>query len=435
MRCPYCTNSIIVPEELRGGPGFNAAAHSLPEQLAKLAELGRLIGAGNKIGAIKLYRETFGSGLKEAKDAVESLAAGRPVEVARTFEMGGNVMLNPQQMLNWPQPVAQPAARSTSSSTGVWIWVSIIVVAVTVTVLIIVGNFISASLRAGLKDSKSGGARSGSRNGATSSGFASVMLNFGSEGIGAGQFKDARSIAVDGKGRIYVGEYTGGRVQVFDAEGTFITQWMVDLKMPLLQLAADRQGTVYVVQGGTISRYKGTTGQPLGKMSNAPEGGFIGDMALAMDGGMVIVQHGEDIVRLNSSGRVVQTIKAAISTQSGDSELSTRVGVDGLGNIYAMGRFNNAVFKFGPNGKYLTRFGGEGDQPGQFRALDAIAVDGQGRVYVADIKGVQVFDNNGRYIDTFKLEQDAPFGMIFNDRNELFIAARKQVYKFAINKP
>ena len=39
---------------------------------------------------------------------------------------------------------------------------------------------------------------------------------FGKEGIGAGYFKDARSIAVDAEGRIYVGEYTGGRMQVFD---------------------------------------------------------------------------------------------------------------------------------------------------------------------------------------------------------------------------
>ena len=40
--------------------------------------------------------------------------------------------------------------------------------------------------------------------------FASELLAFGSEGIGPGMFTDARSIAVDGAGRIYVGEYTAG---------------------------------------------------------------------------------------------------------------------------------------------------------------------------------------------------------------------------------
>jgi NHL repeat. len=51
-------------------------------------------------------------------------------------------------------------------------------------------------------------------------------MEFGSEGIGPGMFTSASSIAVDGSGRIYVGEYDDGRIQVFDPEGKFITQWM-----------------------------------------------------------------------------------------------------------------------------------------------------------------------------------------------------------------
>jgi outer membrane protein assembly factor BamB len=209
---------------------------------------------------------------------------------------------------------------------------------------------------------------------------------------------------------------------------------MVDAKMPLLQLAADRRAQVYVVQSGDISRYEGQTGKPLGKLPKLSGGGFTSDVALALDGGMVAIQRGEDIVRLDGNGQAVSSLKAAISEQSGDSELSTRVAIDGLGNIYAAGRFNNAVFKFGPNGKYITRFGGKGNQPGQFSALFSIAVDGQGRVYVGDSNGIQVFDENGRYLDTLKLEQSIPFGLVFNDKNELFVAARTRVYKLSINK-
>lgn len=266
----------------------------------------------------------------------------------------------------------------------------------------------------------------------TTPAFASLVLEFGSEGIGAGQFKDSRSIAVDGEGRIYLGEYTGGRIQVFDREGKFLTQWMVDPKMPLRALAADRKGAVYVVQRGDINRYEGTTGKPLGKLQTPESNGHYDDVAITLDGGMVAVNRGEDIVSLDAGGQVGRIIKASISEQSGDSELGTRVAVDGLGNIYALGTFNEAVFKFGPNGKYMTRFGGKGDEAGQFRAAHGIAVDGQGRVYVGDIKGIQVFDANGRYLDLFKLEKDLPFGMVFNDKNELFVAARTRVYKFAV---
>jgi sugar lactone lactonase YvrE len=71
---------------------------------------------------------------------------------------------------------------------------------------------------------------------------------------------------------------------------------------------------------------------------------------------------------------------------------------------------------------------------GQFRAPSAIAVDGKGRVYVSDIKGIQVFDGNGRYLTVFNPGGMA-FGMVFNDKNELYVAARKQVVKLALKEP
>jgi hypothetical protein len=108
------------------------------------------------------------------------------------------------------------------------------------------------------------------------------------------------------------------------------------------------------------------------------------------------------------------------------------VAIDGLGNIYALGTFNSAVFKFGPDGKFLTRFGEAGNETGQFRAAFAIAVDGKGRVYVSDIKGVQIFDGNGRYLRTLKPDGLAS-GMVFNDKNELVIAARTQVLKYTLD--
>jgi DNA-binding beta-propeller fold protein YncE len=264
--------------------------------------------------------------------------------------------------------------------------------------------------------------------------LATVLLKFGSEGMGPGMFTDARSIALDGAGNIYIGEYSGGRIQVFDPAGKFITQWSVDPKMPLRGLAADRKGTVYVVQSGNIKKYAGLTGESLGEMAYSGGWGFD-DIVATADGGLVCAwyKNRDDIVRFNASGNVSRTIKAAISSASGDSELNTRVTIDGLGNIYALGTFNNAVFKFGPDGKYINRFGGDGDRAGQFRAPGAIAVDGKGRVYVSDSKGIQIFDGEGLYIDVFKPDGGFASGMTFNDRDELFVVARNKVVKLALS--
>lgn len=261
-----------------------------------------------------------------------------------------------------------------------------------------------------------------------------VLLEFGSEGIGPGMFNDARSIAVDGAGRIYVGEYTGGRIQVFDPAGKFVSQWNFgdnDRKALLRGLAADRKGMVYVVSGGDITRYQGETGEKLGQLDYAQSG--FDDVSAGADGGLVTAwrRNRDDIVTFDANGKLVRTIEAAISSASGDSELNMRVAVDGTGSIYALGTFNNAVFKFGRDGKFINRFGDSGDKPGQFRAPYSIAVDGYGRVYVGDIKGIQVFDGNGRYLTTLK-NKGVAFGMVFNDKNELFVVARDHVTKYAV---
>lgn len=308
-------------------------------------------------------------------------------------------------------------------------------------IVLVVGGVLAGVFTALTPLIKSGGRAtvpfgpSGSRTGDPANAFAHEVLKFGSEGIGPGMMTDARSIGVDGKGNIYVGEYLGGRVQVFDANGKVVTQWMVDRKMPLRALAVDRKGMVYITQHGAITRYDGQSGQTLGDVPYGPGIGFD-DVKPTADGGLIAAWYSgghDNIVRLDAGANVKLTISKAVSTVADRSELNTRVAVDGLGNIYALGTFAEGVFKFSPEGKFLNRFGGSGNQPGQFQAAQAIAVDGKGRVFVSDIKGIQVFESDGRYLNSFKVDGPA-FGMVFNDQNELLVAARNKVIKFALRE-
>jgi hypothetical protein len=339
-----------------------------------------------------------------------------------------------------PEPIVMPHIDitigpqvATTASRALW-FIFLIPIIIVVIVFAAVFGAISQVRRALMPLTNSPIAARPLRPGDTGNGFVSQTMKFGSEGIGPGMMTDARSIAVDGQGNIYVGEYTGGRIQVFDANGKFITQWTADPKMPLRGLAVDRKGTVYVVQRGIISRYDGQTGNSLGKVSY-PEGDGFDDVTSTPDGGIVAAyQRGnDDIVQFDSQGNIKQIIRKAISTPADRSELSTRVAVDGRGNIYGLGSFTSAVFKFSRDGKFMNRFGGPGSQPGQFRAVSAIAIDGKGRVFVSDIQGVQVFDSDGRFINVFKPEGSAS-GMTFNDQNELLIVSRSKVQKFTINQ-
>lgn len=264
-------------------------------------------------------------------------------------------------------------------------------------------------------------------------GFGMQVYRFGEQGMGAGQFEDARSITVDDKGRIYVAQYLGGRVQVFDAEKKFITQWLVDPKAPVPALAAGRDGVIYLVQRGRIQRYDGQSGMALGELETEFANGFE-DVVVTLDGKLAAsrIQAGDTIVLLNQAGETLLTIPKAISTQTGDSELGISLAVDGTGNIFALGRFSNAIFKFAPDGRFINRFGSQGDQEDQFRSPDAIAVDGLGRVLVADTRRILVYDNDGRYLDSFHLDEGAASGMAFDDQGYLYIVARTFVYKFKL---
>jgi sugar lactone lactonase YvrE/DNA-directed RNA polymerase subunit RPC12/RpoP len=360
-------------------------------------------------------------------------------ETARCSYCGSQLALpdelrgRPAQILSQIDINIGPQIAATTSKL-LWVGVLIPISIVVIVVAIMLGVFagIRSAIKSAIVPTNTRGA--GSRTTEAANAFATVVLKFGSEGIGPGMMTDARNIAVDGKGNIYVGDYIGGRIQVFDSSGQFITQWMIDRKMPLRGLTADRKGTVFVAQHGIITRYEGQTGKSLGEVDFSEGAGFD-DVIATPDGGLLCAWYrgSDDIIRLNAEGKVVQTIRKAISTVADRSELNTRLAIDGLGNIYALGSFTSGVFKFSPDGKFLNRFGGSGSQPGQLNSVNGIAVDGKGRVFVSDSKGIQVFDSDGRYLAVFKPEGVA-FGMVFNAKNELLVAVRKQVMKFGLNQ-
>ena len=118
-------------------------------------------------------------------------------------------------------------------------------------------------------------------------GFARQQATFGGKGIGAGLLNDARYLAVDGTGAVYVADYQDGRIQVFDAQGKFSHGWQVgDSKTIIAGMAANHQGTLFVAYNEEIYRYEGATGKLLGKVdyANGPE---FGDLTVGPDGGLV----------------------------------------------------------------------------------------------------------------------------------------------------
>jgi uncharacterized Zn finger protein (UPF0148 family)/streptogramin lyase len=261
--------------------------------------------------------------------------------------------------------------------------------------------------------------------------FAAQVLAFGEQGTGAGRFEDTRWVGVDGNGNIYTAEYQDGRVQKFDSEGKFLLGWNVGNERVLTDLAVSRQGVVYVVYGGDILKFDGENGKSIGSVA-VDSDRYIDTVEVGVDNGLLVIAGGEDILRFDADEQLVLAVEDAISSVSGDSELASRAAMDGVGNIYVLGRFNESVFVFSADGKYRNRIGSGGDAPGQFRAPSDVAVDAEGRIFVSDIFGVQVFASDGRYIETVDVDGVA-FGLAFDDANNLWIASNaKRILKYEI---
>jgi sugar lactone lactonase YvrE len=424
INCPFCHTSVIVPETLRTGSVASEIGDlfggAKDGKVQAIAEIGRLVRANQKLEAIKLYRETFNADLQTAKDAVEAISRGEPIQWSSTVtsftqEPAGSSSADPLQA-NAAVAMAKP--RKAGGKLALIAMITLIVFGIAIYIFVRMGPDSHVDLL----------------NALPTHGDGSLLLSFGTKGIGPGQFTDARSIAVDPQGNIYLGEYDSGRILAFDATGKFSHEWTVAGKQLILySLAVDRNGIVYADFDGKVLRFKGDTGESIGQLQIGDPEDDVNYFALTPDGEPLIVTSDEDITRYDAKGQPTLNVKAAVSTISGDSELEVREAVDGRGNIFLLGTFNEAVFKYSSQGNFINRFGSDGDNTGQFSAPENIAVDGLGRVYVTDFKGVQVFDGNGRYLGLITMD-GAAFGMATDDQNNLYVITNDStVNKFKVN--
>ncbi len=270
---------------------------------------------------------------------------------------------------------------------------------------------------------------------ACSFGGSGAQLSFGGQGTGPGLFNDVRGLGVNpSTGAIFAADYHDARVQAFDPTGKFLTQWMAGAgnnSVIITGMSADSNGNVYIATGGKILVYDAT-----GNLKKTLDAGdsIINHVVVGPDGNLVVMADDETIFRMSTDGKILSTIKNAFTDNGGDTELDVLVAEDSSGDIYGLGTFNNAVFKFSAQNKFIKRFGSEGNGQGQFSAPEAIGVDNQGRVYVGDINGIQVFDGDGNYLSLIHINGVARY-IVFDNQNNMYVTTSKnQVLKMSVPK-
>lgn len=137
---------------------------------------------------------------------------------------------------------------------------------------------------------------------------------------------------------------------------------------------------------------------------------------------------GQQVFKLSPDGKVLMTI--GMAGVAGDGQYTFNgvadIEVADNGDIFvADGHVNNRIVKYSPDGKYIAEWGRKGIATGEFNMPHALAMDSQGRLFVGDRDNyrIQIFDQNGRFIDEWR-QFGRPSGIYIDANDNLYVAAQ-----------
>jgi DNA-binding beta-propeller fold protein YncE len=216
---------------------------------------------------------------------------------------------------------------------------------------------------------------------------------FGTAPRGQNSWNRPMSVAVDGRGSIVVFTASVPPVLMFNRAGTLEKTWGDGVFAEGHSVDFDHEGFLWFTDLKGLMVYKYT---------------FDGRQVMALG-------------------------KKGVAGDNGSKDAfnaPTDVAIARNGDIFvADGDVNSRVVHFSKDGKFIKIIGGtKGSQPGQFDHPHALAFDSKGRLLVVDEQmeahnaRVQVFDQNGAFVEQWKLSGTWPTGIAVASDDTVYIA-------------
>ncbi len=283
---------------------------------------------------------------------------------------------------------------------------------------------------------------------------------------GGGVLRFPQTVAIGPDGSVYVGDQSSNVVQVFGRDGTFqrevgIAGTRPGELGPVGAVAVAGDNTLLVADGrdrihrfdaeGRLMHAFGSRGTAVGQFHfgaggghDAPAGGglailgetlFVSDSfndriqrfqldgsnaaelvapgplsnprGLTINGTRLLVadDHNHRIAVFDTGGRFLQAIGKGQGQAGGQLSFPFGVAVDPQGRVFVADDINHRVVRFGPKSAYpyKARWGSYGVGPGQLAYPRAIAVDAAGEIYVTNTGNdrIDVFNRTGDLLRSF----------------------------------
>lgn len=211
------------------------------------------------------------------------------------------------------------------------------------------------------------------------------------------QWAQMPGITLDDKDLVYIFTRSSPALQVYKTDGTFVRAWDSGDPSGAHFIRIDQEGNVWTAN--------------------------IVDH--------VVRKHSPDGKLLLTIGRV-----GAAGADKGHFDKPTDMAILPSGDIFVTdGYGNRRVVHFDANGRYVSEWGKEGNQPGQFALPHAIVADSKGRLYVADRENarIQVFDTKGKLLALWE-NLVTPWGLWLTKNQELWVCGSSCFMKEGTNE-
>jgi len=269
-------------------------------------------------------------------------------------------------------------------------------------------------------------------------------FEFGSLGLGPGEFRTHKGVTTDSTDRIIVADGGNNRIQVFDSTGAFQFEFGNCCSRPgqfraLTDVATDSNDRIIVADtfNNRIQVFD-STGAFQFKFGNSHNnqdtgpGDFDELRGVAIDSNDRIIvadTHNSRIQVFDSTG-AFQFEFGSRSSAPGQFFLPAGVTTDSNDRIIVADTGNSRIQVFDSTGAFQFEFGSFGLGPGQFDNLLHIATDSNDRIIVADSGNnrIQVFDSTGAFQFEFGSNGPAPgqftvpFGVAIDSNDRIIVA-------------